>query len=77
MSDEQINNDVINEGDGVRFDDDDIKLPADTLTILNEFLRNRNQAEQLELQIDGNNTNDTFEEDWVRVNCVNRDNFRI
>lgn len=70
MSGEQINNDEINEGDGVGFDDDDIKLPADTLAILNEFLRNRNQAEQLELQIDGNNTNGTFEEDWVRVNCV-------
>lgn len=45
------------------FDGDDIKLPADTLAILNDFLRNKNQSEQLELQIDGEN--DKFEEDWV------------
>lgn len=60
MSGEQI--DTI---DGVEADDDDLKLPADTLAILNEFLRNKNQTEQLELQDDGENSSKTFEEDWV------------
>lgn len=46
-------------------DDDDLKLPADTLAILNEFLQNKKQTEQLELQADGENSSRTFEEDWV------------
>lgn len=65
MSSEQINNVAINGQEDNSFDDDDIKLPADTLAILDEFLRNKSQAEQLELQIDGDNTDKAFEEDWV------------
>lgn len=65
MNDEQTNNAIIGVEEVDPFDDDDIKLPPDTLAILNDFLRNKNHAEQLELQIDGNNSNNTFEEDWV------------
>lgn len=49
-------------------DDDDVALPADTLAILNEFLRAKYENDQLEQQSDGdNNKNIMFEEDWVRV----------
>lgn len=65
MGSEQIDNVAIDGREGNAFDDDDIKLPADTLAILNEFLRNKNEAEQLELQIDGDNMDKAFEEDWV------------
>lgn len=65
MIDDHINNVATDVGEVERFDDDDIKLPADTLAILNDFLQNKNHTEQLELQIDGTNSNNTFEEDWV------------
>lgn len=65
MSDKQINNVPIDVGEVEKFDDDDIKLPPDTLAILNDFLQNKKHAEQLEQQIDGTNSNNTFEEDWV------------
>lgn len=45
-------------------DDDDIRLPADTLAILNEFLRERsdNQTENTS----NGKTEIKIEEDWVR-----------
>lgn len=45
-------------------DDDDIRLPADTLAILNEFLQDKydNQTEELE----NGKTAIKIEEDWVR-----------
>lgn len=47
------------------FDDDDaVKLPADTLAILNEFLRNKAYNETRELQ-QAESVN-SFEENWVR-----------
>lgn len=65
MSDDHRTNVASDVGEVERFDDDDIKLPADTLAILNDFLHNKKHTEQLELQIDGTNSNNTFEEDWV------------
>lgn len=66
MSSEPVNTVTTNNAvDDDGSDDDDIKLPADTLAILNEFLQQKNQAEQQESQTDGDNSNKTFEEDWV------------
>lgn len=49
--------------------DDDISLPADTLAILNQFLAEKAQREQEELEkIEQKAGKEAvFEEDWVRV----------
>lgn len=44
---------------------DEIKLPADTQAILNEFLRQKKETESLEVQ--NNESDGTFEEDWVNL----------
>lgn len=44
-------------------DDEDLNLPADTLAILNDFLREKHEHENVEL--DNCKTVDSFEENWV------------
>lgn len=46
-------------------DEDPVKLPDDTLAILNEFLQNKKERESLESH---NQSNNIFEENWVNYN---------
>lgn len=45
-------------------DDDDCRLPADTLAVLQEFLKEKELREQAEQSREKTGTD--FEEDWVR-----------
>lgn len=57
------NSNQINDSNGKEEEDDDLKLPADTLAILNEFLREKHDNENSELC--NPNAVDSFEENWV------------
>lgn len=62
------NNNLVSESKNME-DDEDLNLPADTLAILNEFLREKREHENAEQK-----TVDSFEENWVSgINYVNID----